>query len=80
MNDPNRRQFLQTASIAADALLAGAAQSADKVEGGFSMPLISAAAFVPVYQPKSLSFDPSKLNGCLKNWSIPNGRTTTADL
>ena len=61
MNDPSRRQFLQTTSLAvAGAVVAGAAQAADKTEGAASMS-IAAPAFAPIHQPKPLSFDNERL-------------------
>ncbi len=63
MNDPSRRQFLQTASIAvAGAVVTGAAQASDKAEGAAGMSAII-PAFAPIHQPRPLSFDPAKLNG-----------------
>ncbi len=63
MSDLARRHFLQTASItAAGIATVDAARAEGKTEGAASM-AISNSAFVPVHQPKPLSFDPSKLPG-----------------
>ena len=63
MNDPSRRQFLQTASIAvAGAVVTGATHAADKAEGAASVST-TIPAFSPIHQPKPLTFDPAKLNG-----------------
>ena len=59
MNDPSRRQFLQTASLAVAGAVV-AAQAADKTEGAASMS-IAAPAFAPIHQPKPLSFDSERL-------------------
>lgn len=63
MTDSSRRQFLQTASIAAGTVLAGSVQAADAAEGGSTPATLPAPAFALVHQPKALSFDPASLNG-----------------
>ncbi|MDB5974554.1 MAG: superoxide dismutase [Nevskia sp.] len=63
MNNPSRRLFLQTASVAvAGVVAAGATNAADKAEGSTSMST-PIPALAPIHQPKPLSFDPAKLNG-----------------
>jgi Fe-Mn family superoxide dismutase len=63
MNDPTRRQFLQTASaVAATAAFADPVHAAEKTQGASMPTLTSLPAFAPVHQPKPLSFDAGKLN------------------
>jgi Fe-Mn family superoxide dismutase len=63
MNDPTRREFLQTASVAAGALLAGTGQAAGKADEGSATSAATPPAFAPAHQPRPLSFDPARLNG-----------------
>lgn len=63
MNDPSRRQFLQTASIAvAGAVAGGDARPAGQAEGAASPPA-AVPAFAPLHAPRPLPFDPAKLKG-----------------
>jgi Fe-Mn family superoxide dismutase len=64
MNDPTRRQFLQTASVvAATAAFADSVHATEKSQGASMSTLTSPPAFAPAHQPKPLSFDAGKLNG-----------------
>ncbi len=62
MTDTSRRQFLQSASIAAAGLaVTDGAHAADQ-KGAVAMSA-SSPAFAAIHQPKPLAFDPAKLNG-----------------